>query len=637
MPGPLTTSMPISSLSRTVLRDFWRVLKPLVVFEIVFKLAVLALGAPASLLMLGLVTRSTGTAAVTNQDIVEFVLSPAGALIVSLLGLSALLVGVLEHLGVMTIVARFQRGQGLTVRGITGVLAALMLPLLRLKIMGLGILLLLAAPLALLGGLAYAALLSRHDINYYLADRPPSFLLAIAIGGTLGAAFLAFLAYAYVRTVLIFPIVLYEDQPMRRAARESLRRTRGAFARLGAILLGWQVIGVFLCWGVVRGFAGLSAFLLHAAAQRFWTLVALVALLLAVHAVLLAALSFVLVAVHCLLILRLYRERNAALGLTDGEPADADRAPIPDGPRLASLVRNAKIAGLVSLAVFLVLCIGVSRRLDVTGKVIVTAHKGFSRAAPENSLSAIRRAIEAGADYAEIDVQETADGEVVLLHDNDLMRVAGDPRKIGEISLARARALDIGTKFSPGFAGERIPTLAEVVALARGRIKLQIELKFYGKERRLAEKVARLIEAERFESQCVVSSLTYDGLQRARRCNPRLRTAAIVTVSIGDIDRLDVDALSVNARNLSDRLIRAARVRHKEIYAWTVNEPRQMITLMQRGVSNIVTDAPDVLIRLRDEFAGLSDLERRLLAARHLLGLEPELAASDPDGEDPSP
>jgi glycerophosphoryl diester phosphodiesterase len=174
-----------------------------------------------------------------------------------------------------------------------------------------------------------------------------------------------------------------------------------------------------------------------------------------------------------------------------------------------------------------------------------------------------------------------------------------------------------------------------VIALVRDRIKLQIELKFYGKDRKLAERVARLIEREKFESQCEVSSLNYDGLRAARRSNPRLRTVAIVTLAIGDIDRLEVDALSVNARNLSNRLIRAARARHKDVYAWTVDDPRRMITLMERGVSNIVTNVPDVLIRLRAEFAKLNDLERRLLAARYLLGLEPELENREPDADEP--
>ncbi len=272
--------------------------------------------------------------------------------------------------------------------------------------------------------------------------------------------------------------------------------------------------------------------------------------------------------------------------------------------------------------------------------MIVTAHKGFSSAAPENSLSAIRKAIEVGADYAEIDVQETADGVIILNHDRDLMRVANVPRKISEMTLAQVRGVDIGSKFSPEFAGERVPTLAEVIELARERIKIQIELKFYEKNRRLAGDVARLVQREHFETQCVVSSLHYDGLMEARRINPGLRTAAIVTVAIGDIDKLDVDGLSVSARNLSNRLIRAVRARDKDLYVWTVDDPRQMITLMERGVPNIVTNRPDLLVALRTEFAGLSDIERRLLAARYLLGLKSELAIAaggEPAAEEEQP
>ena len=128
----------------------------------------------------------------------------------------------------------------------------------------------------------------------------------------------------------------------------------------------------------------------------------------------------------------------------------------------------------------------------------------------------------------------------------------------------------------------------------------------------------------------MVSSLHYDGLIEARRVNHQLRTAAIVTFSIGDIDRLDVDGVSVNARYLTDRLIRAVRSRHKDLYAWTVDDPRQMITLMERGVPNIVTNRPDLLVALRAEFAGLGDINRRLLAARYLLGLEPSSGLRQP-------
>ena len=168
-----------------------------------------------------------------------------------------------------------------------------------------------------------------------------------------------------------------------------------------------------------------------------------------------------------------------------------------------------------------------------------------------------------------------------------------------------------------------------MIALARGKIKLQIELKYYGKDRGLARKVAELIRREDFEDQCEVTSLDEDGLMKAKRANPRLKVVALVTYAVGDPGRLDVDGLSVNTEVLTDRLIRAARRRGKSLYAWTVDDPRAMVRLIERGVGGMVTNAPDVLIRIRRERDELSDVERRLLAARYLLGLEP--------GDEPEP
>ncbi len=252
---------------------------------------------------------------------------------------------------------------------------------------------------------------------------------------------------------------------------------------------------------------------------------------------------------------------------------------------------------------------------------MVVAHRGYSRVAPENSMSAFQKSIEVGADVIELDVQQTSDGVIVVCHDRDLMRLAGDSRAIADTTFAELRNLDIGRRFSPEFTGERIATLDEVIALARGKIKLQIELKYYAKDHGLAEKVAELIRRHGFESQCEVSSLDYDGLMKAKRHNPQLKVVALVTYALGDPGRLDVDGLSVNTSVLSDRLIRAARSRGKLLYAWTVDDPRAMVKLIERGVGGLVTNVPEELIRIRKERAGLTDFERRLLTARYLMGL----------------
>ena len=105
----------------------------------------------------------------------------------------------------------------------------------------------------------------------------------------------------------------------------------------------------------------------------------------------------------------------------------------------------------------LLLWVKLSRYVAVRPLVRVTAHRGHSHAAPENTLVAVRKAIASGADYAEVDVQLTADGVVVLLHDRDLKRVAGDPRRLDDLTYDQVRRLDVGRWFDPSFAGERVP------------------------------------------------------------------------------------------------------------------------------------------------------------------------------------
>ena len=138
---------PLISLASGVLGDFRRLFVPLAWFELVFKGVAAVLGFAGEAGLLAILMQSTGTSAVTNTDIVEFLLTPVGVLVVAVLGLSTLLAAVLEHLGVMAIAAQFQRGQKIHALGITRILGSLLLPLLRLHAAGLALLALTAARL----------------------------------------------------------------------------------------------------------------------------------------------------------------------------------------------------------------------------------------------------------------------------------------------------------------------------------------------------------------------------------------------------------------------------------------------------------------------------------------------------------
>jgi glycerophosphoryl diester phosphodiesterase len=107
-----------------------------------------------------------------------------------------------------------------------------------------------------------------------------------------------------------------------------------------------------------------------------------------------------------------------------------------------------------------------------------------------------------------------------------------------------------------------------------------------------------------------------------KRHDPRLRTGLIVAYALGDVSRLKLEALSVRAESLSDDLIRSAHRNGQEVHVWTVNEESQMDRLIKRGVDNIITDDPDRLIRMRDEWARLTRAERLVRAALLLLGLD---------------
>jgi glycerophosphoryl diester phosphodiesterase len=234
-------------------------------------------------------------------------------------------------------------------------------------------------------------------------------------------------------------------------------------------------------------------------------------------------------------------------------------------------------------------------------------------------MSAIKLAINDGADYVEIDVQETADGEIVVLHDDDLMRVAGKPWKIWETKFADLRGLDTGSWFSEEFADERIPTLREVIEVCRGRIRLNIELKYNGHDEQLAERVVEIIHDESFTDECVVTSLEASGIQRVRQLDPAIHVGMIVTVSLGDLTRLDVEILSVNHKKVSRSLLANAHLAGKEVHVWTVNDRQRMTEMVESGVDNILTDDPRVLAALLEERAKMSTTERLLYALRHRL------------------
>ena len=223
----------------------------------------------------------------------------------------------------------------------------------------------------------------------------------------------------------------------------------------------------------------------------------------------------------------------------------------------------------------------------------ITAHRGSSSGAPENTMAALEKAVEEMADRAEIDVQETADGVIVLCHDTSLKRVAGINKKVSDLTLEQIKKLDVGSWFSSEYQGEQIPTLEEVMEYAKGKIDLNIEIKNLGNSSGLPEKVIELVEKHEMQEQCVITSTNRFYLKRVKAVNPGIRTGYIISAAYGNFYSDDfIDLISIRSSFVTERMIESAHEAGKAVHAWTVNGKVEMERLKQLGVDDMITDRP---------------------------------------------
>lgn len=223
----------------------------------------------------------------------------------------------------------------------------------------------------------------------------------------------------------------------------------------------------------------------------------------------------------------------------------------------------------------------------------ITSHRGNSSVAPENTLPALESAIAEMADYAEIDVQETKDGVLVLIHDKSLFRTTGNTSYVYNLNYEEIRQLDAGFWFGQEFTGTYIPTLREALELCKGKIKLNIEVKIHGHEKNLYEQLISLIEEYDFEQQCVITSTSYNALKKVKELNKNLKTGYILSVAYGDFyNREGIDFLSMKSTFITEHVVENAHTLGKEVHAWTVNTKAELERVRELGVDSIITDYP---------------------------------------------
>lgn len=266
--------------------------------------------------------------------------------------------------------------------------------------------------------------------------------------------------------------------------------------------------------------------------------------------------------------------------------------------------RSGSHKNLVNALLLLVLVIGAANffftiRNDSLGlsnslsPIQITSHRGNSSAAPENTMPSLENAISAGSDYAEIDVQQTKEGEIILLHDYSLLRTAGVNQYIWDLTDVEISSLDVGSWFGIEFLDTKIPTLAEVLEYCKGKIKLNIEIKAKGKPDDFEENLVDLIKKYDYEDQCLISCTSYTTLVKMKELDPSIKTGLILSSAYGNFyDRDAADFFSIRSRFITQSLVESVHHVGKEVHAWTVNTSREMERMKALDVDNIITNNP---------------------------------------------
>ena len=233
-------------------------------------------------------------------------------------------------------------------------------------------------------------------------------------------------------------------------------------------------------------------------------------------------------------------------------------------------------------------------RLALFQNPTVMAHRGLSADAPENTLYAFSDAISVGADFIELDVQQTRDGVLVVMHDSNLKRTTGVNKDIWDVDYADIQNLDAGSWFDPAYANARIPTLEETLQFVDKRAKLNIEIKptKHGSDT-LEQDVAELITRYQYTDACYVTSFSYGSLKKVKEANPEIRTGYLMSVAYGQFYSLKyADAFSLNKVFVTSQVVNAAHQQGKQIFAWTVNSMSEVRSLCNLHVDSIITDDP---------------------------------------------
>ena len=221
---------------------------------------------------------------------------------------------------------------------------------------------------------------------------------------------------------------------------------------------------------------------------------------------------------------------------------------------------------------------------DTSSSVLLIGHRGASKIAPENTLKAFQKAIDLKADYVEFDVHQSVEGELIVIHDPNTFRSTGHKGSIKKMTLSEIKELDAGE-------GEQIPTLEELITLARGKIGLQLEIKASG----LARKIVNALKNADLIESTIISSFIHKELSEVQQIEPNANLAPLLLgIRKNKTLQKAVDNnfgyIHPQYKLISKSFIDAAHGKDIKVNAWTVDARDDIEKLIDMGIDGIITN-----------------------------------------------
>ena len=234
----------------------------------------------------------------------------------------------------------------------------------------------------------------------------------------------------------------------------------------------------------------------------------------------------------------------------------------------------------------------------------VQAHRGASLAAPENTIAAFRVAAEQGAKWVELDVALLADGTLAVIHDDSVDRTTTGTGSLGALTRGDLAKLDAGSRFGAAFAGERIPTLEDVLAsLEELGLSANVEIKQHKHHRSLEQLTGAVQSALRgraSHTRIMISSFDPAALAAMHQLEPELELAMLWSELPEDwaeqVAAIPATSIHLHYQALSIGFLEKANQRGIKVRAWTCNEPWMLASFWPAGLTGVITDDPKAFL-----------------------------------------